>query len=446
MTKIYFIAGEVSGDFVGGRIMQHLKNNTGVQLNSPVSSFVNDAVQFVGVGGKYMEEAGSFKSLFPITSINLMGFVEILPHIFKLKKLIDKTVEDIINSKADLLITIDSPGFTYRVAKRVRKLLPKLKMIHIVAPSVWAYKEGRAVKYAKIYDCLFALLPFEPPYFTKVGLDCRYIGHPIMEQEFYSDKIALREEFKIDENERVLCVTLGSRKGEILRHLSVFVSSIEEIFKSCNNLKVIFTLANPAHEAIIKPFLEDVKFNYLFSSERLKTYAVADVALAKSGTNTLEIAASGTPMIVAYKVNLISFFIIRLLIKIKYVTLINIIADKEIVPEFIQFNCRANLISNKLQELLFNSKKAYEQVIESQKILQQLGFKSNRLQLNSESFRHDEFKGKLARCTKVREHRLSLENSLVSSDRDDAVPSYIAAAIIKQEFLEPKIKLLKEKD
>ncbi len=445
MTKIYFIAGEVSGDFVGGRIMQHLKNNTGVPLNSPVSSFVNDAVQFVGVGGKYMEEAGSFKSLFPITSINLMGFVEILPHIFKLKKLIDKTVEDIINSKADLLITIDAPGFTYRVAKRVRTLLPKLKMIHIVAPSVWAYKEGRAVKYAKIYDCLFALLPFEPPYFTKVGLDCRYIGHPIMEQEFYSDKIALREEFKIDENERVLCVTLGSRKGEILRHLSVFVSSIEEIFKSCNNLKVIFTLANPAHEAIIKPFLEDVKFNYLFSSERLKTYAVADVALAKSGTNTLEIAASGTPMIVAYKVNLISFFIIRLLIKIKYVTLINIIADKEIIPEFIQFNCRANLISNKLQELLFNSKKAYEQVIESQKILQQLGFKS-KLQLNSESFRHDEFKGKLARCTKVREHRLSLENSFVSSDRDDAVPSYIAAAIIKQEFLEPEIKLLKEKD
>lgn len=432
MTKIYFIAGEMSGDFIGGRIIQHLKNNPGIytadtskapsqiggeptkplKIREHLRSYKNDvanfgdstSIRFVGVGGRYMEEAGSFKSLFSITSINLMGFVEILPHIFKLKKLIDKTVEDIINSKADLLITIDSPGFTYRVAKRVRKLLPKLKMIHIVAPSVWAYKEDRAVKYAQIYDCLFALLPFEPPYFTRLGLDCRYIGHPIMEQEFYSDKVALRKEFKIDENERVLCVTLGSRKGEILRHLPVFVSSIEEIFKSCNNLKVIFTLANPAHEAIIKPFLEDVKFNYLFSSERLKTYAVADLALAKSGTNTLEIAASGTPMIVAYKVNLISFFIIRLLIKIKYVTLINIIAGSEIIPEFIQFNCRASLISNKLQELLFNSKKAYEQVIESQKILQKLGFESNRS------------------------------------------PSYIAAEIIKQEFLEPKIKLLKEKD
>ncbi|MGL4226763.1 MAG: palindromic element RPE3 domain-containing protein, partial [Rickettsia sp.] len=245
---------------------------------------------------------------------------------------------------------------------------------------------------------------------------------------------------------RVLCVTLGSRKGEILRHLPVFISSIEEIFKSCKNLKVIFTLANPAHEVIIKPFLEDVKFNYLFSSERLKTYAVADIALAKSGTNTLEIAASGTPMIVAYKVNILSFFIIKLLIKIKYVTLINIIADNEIIPEFIQFNCRANLISNKLQELLFNSTKAYEQVIESQKILQQLGFESNRLQLNSESFGQDEFKSKSVQRTKVREHRLDSENSLGLSFWNDAVPSYIAAEIIKQEFLEPKIELLKEKD
>ncbi|WP_347938639.1 lipid-A-disaccharide synthase [Rickettsia oklahomensis] len=390
MAKIYFIAGEMSGDFIGGCIIQHLKNNTGVQ--------------FFGVCGKYMEEAGSFKSLFPISEINLIGFIEILPHVFKLKKLIDKTVEDIINSKADLLITIDSPGFTYRVAKQVRKLLPKLQMIHIVAPSVWAYKEDRAIKYAKIYNCLFAVLPFEPPYFTKVGLDCRYIGHPIIEQEFYSDKIALRKEFKIDENEKILCVTLGSRRGEILRHLPVFISSIEKILKICKNLKVIFTLANPAHKIIIKPFLENVKFHYLFSSERLKTYAVSDLALAKSGTNTLEIAASGTPMIVIYKVNILSFLIIRALIKIKYVTLINIIAGSEVIPEFIQFNCRATLISNKLQELLFNSKKAYKQVIESQKILQKLRFKSNQL------------------------------------------PSYIAAEIIRQEFLEPKIKLLKEKN
>lgn len=363
MKKIYFIAGEASGDFIGGRIIQNLKNDQELKI--------------IGIGGRNIEEAGNFESLFPISEINFMGFFEVIPHIFKIKKLINKTVEDIINNKPDILITIDSPGFTYRVAAKVRERLLALKMIHIVAPSVWAYKEGRAAKYAKIYNCLFALLPFEPPYFTKVGLDCRYIGHPIMEQEFYSDKAALRQEFKIDKDAKVLCVTLGSRKGEILRHLPIFIPAIEKVYDDHKNLMVIFPLANLDHERIIKPFLEKVRFDYIFSYERLKSYAVSDLALAKSGTNTLEIAASGTPMIVAYKVNIFSFIIIRLLIKIKYVTLINIIGNREIIPEFIQFNCEANLISDKLKELLLNPQKVDKQIMESHKILQELGFKSN---------------------------------------------------------------------
>ncbi|XVN41707.1 MAG: lipid-A-disaccharide synthase [Rickettsia endosymbiont of Argas persicus] len=364
MKKIYFIAGEISGDFIGGRIIGKLKDDKELEI--------------IGIGGKNMQDAGMTKSLFPISEINLMGFFEVIPHIFKIKKLINKTIEDIINNKPDILITIDSPGFTYRVAKGVRKLLPKLRMIHIVAPSVWAYKEGRALKYAKTYDCLFALLPFEPPYFTKVGLDCRYIGHPVMEQEFYSDKAALRLEFKIKDDEKILCVTLGSRKGEILRHLPIFTSAIQKIYGEYNNLTVIFTLADYAHEELIKPFLKHVRFNYLFSCERLKIYAVADLALAKSGTNTLEIAASSTPMVVAYKVNIFSFFIIKVLIKIKYVTLINIIANRDIIPEFIQFNCKPTLLSNKLKEFLSNPQKTYNQVTENQKILQQLGFKSDK--------------------------------------------------------------------
>ncbi|MGX6959689.1 MAG: lipid-A-disaccharide synthase [Rickettsia endosymbiont of Pentastiridius leporinus] len=385
MAKIYFIAGEVSGDFIGGRIINHLKNSNYKEL------------KFTGVGGKYIEEAGNFKSLFSISEISLMGFLEIIPKIFKLRKLMKNTVQDVIKNKPDLLITIDSPGFTYRVAKQLKKFLPDLKMMHVVAPSVWAYKENRAVKYAKIYDCLLALLPFEPPYFTKVGLDCRYIGHPVTEQEFYSDKSALRNEFNINNDTKILCVTLGSRRGEILRHLPIFLATIEELYNSYianiigkkrndgisesksidyKNLMIIFTLANPSHEELIKPFLVNVKFDYLFSCERLKSYAVADLALAKSGTNTLEIAASGTPMVVAYKVNIFSYFIIKALIKIKYVTLINIIAGKEIIPEFIQFNCRASLISPKLKKLLLDSEKAYKQVIENKKVLNQLGFKS----------------------------------------------------------------------
>ncbi|MCC8368719.1 MAG: lipid-A-disaccharide synthase [Rickettsia endosymbiont of Oxypoda opaca] len=363
MAKIYFIAGEMSGDFIGSRIIGHLKNNK--------------ELEFTGIGGKMMEEAGITKSLFPISEISLMGFIEIIPKFLKIKRLIALTVDDIINSAPDILITIDSPGFTYRVAKRLKKALPELKMIHIVAPSVWAYKPERAIKYAKIYDCLFALLPFEPPYFTKVGLDCRYIGHPIIEQEFYNDKLALRRELKIGDKEKILCVTVGSRRGEILRHLPIFIPAINNIAENYPNLTVIFTLADPSHEKIIQPFLVNTKFNYIFSNERLKSYAVADLALAKSGTNTLEIAASNTPMIVAYKLNIFSFFIIKLLIKIKYACLINIIADKEIIPEFIQFSCRSTLITSKLEELLLSPQKSQAQIVESQAALKQLGLKSS---------------------------------------------------------------------
>lgn len=363
MAKIYFIAGEISGDFIGSRIIEHLKNNK--------------ELEFTGIGGKTMEEAGITKSLFPISEISLMGFIEIIPKFLKIKRLIALTVDDIINSAPDILITIDSPSFTYRVAKRLKKTLPELKMIHIVAPSVWAYKPGRAIKYAKIYDCLFALLPFEPPYFTKIGLDCRYIGHPIIEQEFYNDKLALRRELKIRDKEKILCVTVGSRRGEILRHLPIFIPAINNIAENHPYLTVIFTLADSSHEKIIQPFLVNTKFNYIFSNERLKSYAVADLALAKSGTNTLEIAASNTPMIVAYKLNIFSFFIIKLLIKIKYACLINIIADKEIIPEFIQFNCRSTLITSKLEELLLSPQKSQAQIVESQAVLRHLGLKSN---------------------------------------------------------------------
>jgi lipid-A-disaccharide synthase len=365
MTKIYFIAGEISGDFIGARIINYLKNNK--------------KLEFTGIGGKRMEEGGIVKSLFPIQEISLMGFVEIIPHIFRLKRLINHTVNDIINNAPGILITIDSPGFTYRVAKKVRQALPHLQMIHIVAPSVWAYKPKRVLKYAKIYNALFALLPFEPPYFTAAGLDCRYIGHPIMEQEFYKDKKALRKEFKIADDAKILCVTLGSRKGEIVKHLPVFIPALKKLNNNYPNLVIIFPLADLSHGEIIKPFLIDVKFNYIFSDKRLKSYAIADLALAKSGTNTLEIAASNTPMVVAYKTNIFSFLIIKALIKVKHACLINIIAGKEIIPELIQFNCTPSLIALKLQELLMNEGKSCLQVIESQKILRQLGFESNRI-------------------------------------------------------------------
>jgi len=364
MAKIYLIAGENSGDFIGSSVMKNLKEINESELD------------FVGIGGCLMEEQG-LNSLFPIYEINLIGFFEIIPHILKLNKLIEKTVNDIIEKSPDLLITIDSPGFTYRVVEKIRDRNVNFKIIHIVAPSVWAYKPNRAKKYAKVYDYLLTLLPFEPPYFEKVGLKSSYIGCPILEQKFYNDKDKLRQELLIPENTTIISVTPGSRKSEIMMHMPIFCKSLNIVAEKYKNLEVIFVLPNDKYRDLIKSFLVDVAFHFIFSYDKLKSYAVADIALAKSGTNTLEIAASNTPMIVAYKLNILSYLFVKLFIKIKYVSIINIMAGKEILPEYIQSKCNPQNIASGLISLLWDHEKTQTQLDESMKILYKLGLGQN---------------------------------------------------------------------
>lgn len=362
IPKIYLIAGESSGDFIGSRLMQSLK--------------LIITAEFTGIGGPLMINQG-LNSLFPISQISLMGIFEIIPHIVRIKKLINLTVADIIDKSPDLLITIDSPAFTYRVAKQARQLRPKLKIIHIVAPSVWAYKPGRALKYAKVYNHLLALLPFEPAYFNKVGLECHYIGHPVLEQKFYHDKVALKSQLAIPNDAKVICLTPGSRQGEILRHMPIFCHALNIVNSQFKNLYVIIVLANVDHQHLIEAFLKEAKFHFIFSTDRLKSFAAADTALAKSGTNTIEVAASKTTMIVAYKINWLSFLLISLLIKVRWISLINIIANKEIIPEFIQSNCNPQSIATALIDLLTKPEKAERQLEESCITLKKLGHKNN---------------------------------------------------------------------
>lgn len=356
--KLYLIAGEVSGDFIGSKLMKSLK-----ELNSDV--------RFEGIGGDKMSEEG-LKSLFPISQIALMGFVEILPHIFRLKKLIKLTANDIVSKRPDALITIDSPGFTYRVASLVKKMAPDIKLIHAVAPSVWAYKPGRAQKYANLYDHLLTFLPFEPSYFTKLGLDTHFIGHIALEQSFYKKSDSLKEEMKIQSGIKIIAITPGSRKSEITRHMPVIVKALEALSEKIT-IKAIFVQPNENYSKYISSFLTDAKFDYTFSTDRLKSFAVSDCALAKSGTNTLEISASGTPMLVGYKMNSLTFFLLKLIIKVKYANLVNIIAGYELIPEYIQSNFKEDNIARALNHILSDNNLAEIQVKESQRILETIG-------------------------------------------------------------------------
>ncbi len=363
--KLYIVAGETSGDFIGGLLIKAIRELVKEGKN----------VTFHGVGGKNMSDEG-VKSLFPISYISLMGFFEVLPHIFRLKKLIDKTVEDILSQNPDVLITIDSPGFTYRVASKVREIAPHIKLVHIVAPSVWAYKPGRAKKYAKIYDHLLTLLPFEPPYFTACGLRSTCIGHPILEQAFYVGSKGLKQEMNISENVKVIAVTPGSRLGEISRHMPIIKQVFDEL-SSTHTIKVIFVQPDESNVQNILKYLVGTKFEFGFSTDRLKIFAVSDCALAKSGTNTIEIAASGTPMIVGYKLSPITFFFLKLMIKIKYASLINIISNREIIPEYIQSDFNAENVTQAISELLSDNKRSKSQVAESQRVLESIGFNSD---------------------------------------------------------------------
>ena len=372
MPKIYIIAGEPSGDYIGSCIMSSIKQ---VMLRKTSQNTFSE-IEFCGIGGPLMQPQG-LSSLFNIDQLSVMGFVEILPQIFKLKKLIEQTVESITETSPNLLVTIDSPGFTYRVAKKVRELHPNLKMIHIVAPSVWAYKPNRALKYAKIYDHLLALLPFEPPYFEKLGLDTTCVGHFIFEQDYFHDKNLLRKEFNIGDYTKILCVTPGSRKGEIARHMPVFAKALQIIKATYPDLKVFFVLNNNKYEALIQKHLENVDLDYSFSGKRLKIFALADVALAKSGTNSLEIAASSTPMVVAYKLNPLSFAFLKLFLKVKYASLINIIGKREIIPEFIQSNCTPEKIGKAIIELFESSDERSTQISLSKNVLESMGFGSS---------------------------------------------------------------------
>lgn len=359
--NIYIIAGENSGDFIGKHLIKSLKDQ-------------QSDLQLSGIGGPLMESVG-LKSLFPMEKINLMGFFEVIPKIFQISRLINQTVQDILQKKPDILITIDSPGFTYRVAKKVRKHNPDIKLIHAVAPSVWAYREGRADKYAKLYDKMLTLFPFEVPYFEKRGLSTNCIGHPIFEQEFFKKGVDTKRFFTQDPESKIVAVTPGSRSGEIKRHMPIILQALDRLALK-HSITILFVQPNDKLKNLLEKYLYSSKLKFIITSDRLKAFAAADCALAKSGTNTLEIASSGAPMVVGYKVNFMTAMLVRLMIKIKHACLINIIAKREIIPELLQENFTSENIFNELDRLLSVPSIAKKQVDESQKILSQIGFQS----------------------------------------------------------------------
>jgi lipid-A-disaccharide synthase len=366
--KIAIIAGEVSGDQLGGWLMEAIKTRRA-------------DVQFVGVGGSNMQAQG-LTSLFPIRDIALIGIAEILPHIRTLTRRIRETVEFLEREQPDIIITIDVPGFALRVLKQLHaRGKIRAKLIHYVAPTVWAYRPERAKIVAERYDHLLCLLPFEPPYFEAEKLPTSYIGHQIAWWwKDRGDGAAFRKAHGIAIDAALLAVFPGSRAGEIKRLWPIFSKAIERLHATPPALEVVIQVP----EALLEPMRARTK-NWIVKAQVLSNatdkkglFAAATAALAKSGTIGLECALAGLPSVTAYRANPISVYLLRKMITVAYVNLANILAGKMVVPELLQENCTPEKLSAALQPLLTDETARTAQKQELTRISAMLGSDDSR--------------------------------------------------------------------
>ncbi len=347
--RVFLVAGEASGDRLGASLMAGLKSL--------------ESIEFQGVGGPLMQAEG-MQSLFPMEELSVMGIAEVLPKYPELRRRLHQTAEAVLDAKPDVLITIDSPDFCLRVAKLVKKKSP-IRTVHYVAPSVWAWRAGRAEKMAKVIDQVLALLPFEPPYMQKAGMDCDFVGHPVVDERQVKEEEI--QQFRAKRglgNAPLLMVLPGSRKGEVARHGPIFAEAIKRVYEQKPELRLILP-TTASRDAQVRELVSDWPGNPLVMSpkdiniadytiEKQTAFAAANWALAVSGTVSLELAAAGTPMLIAYDANPITRAIISRMIKIDTLTLVNLVTETRVIPECLGKECRPEIIHPKLLNLMDN--------------------------------------------------------------------------------------------
>lgn len=339
---IFLIAGEPSGDVLGARLMAALKQATGGQ------------VRFAGVGGERMIAEG-LDSLFPMEELTLFGLAELLPKLPNLIRRINQTAGAILAAKPDVVVTIDAPDFCFRVLKKVRRVDRGIRLIHYVAPTVWAWRPGRAAKIAKFLDHLLVLLPFEPPYFEAVGLPATFVGHSIVEAGVETgDGAAFRARHGIPDDVPLLCVLPGSRRSEIKVLLPDFAATLALLKQKFPTLRaVVPTLGKVA--APVRSAAADWPVPTLVvegDGEKYDAMAAAEAGLAASGTVALELALARLPSVIAYRIHPLTYRLYRGLIRVKYANLVNIMLDRMLVPERLQGDCTPPKLAEAVAQLL----------------------------------------------------------------------------------------------
>jgi lipid-A-disaccharide synthase len=348
---IYLIATEESGDRLGAALMRALRDTHGV------------GVVFKGIGGRGMAEQG-IASLFPIDDLSIIGFAAVVKQLPMLMRRIRSAAEDALAARPDMLVIIDSPDFTHRVARRVHAKNPAITIVNYVSPSVWAWRSGRARVMRGYVDHVLALLPFEPEAHRRLGgPPCTYVGHPLIEQ-IASLRPDAGEQTRRDAQPPILLVLPGSRRGEIRHHMQVFGDALTALRSS----GVAFEAVLPTMPHLIDAVREAVAAwpvqprIVIGEDEKRAAFRVAHAALAKSGTVTLELAIAGVPMVTAYRGGAIEAFIAKRVVKLTSVILANLVIGDNVIPEFLQERCTPDLLASALKDVLQDTPMRQRQV------------------------------------------------------------------------------------
>ncbi|UEM23888.1 lipid-A-disaccharide synthase [Skermanella mucosa] len=346
---IFLIAGEPSGDLLGARLMAALKRRA------------DGPVRFAGIGGERMIAEG-LDTLFPLHELSLMGIAELVPKLPNLIRRLAQTAAEIRRRRPEVVVTIDAPDFCFRIAKRLKG--QGIPFVHYVAPSVWAWRAGRARKVARVLDHLLALLPFEPPYFEREGLPCTFVGHPIVEGGAASgDGPRFRAVHGIAPTDRLLTVLPGSRRSEISRLLPVFRETIGRLAPRYPDLVIAVPTVPHVRDSVASEISRWPVRTILVEGDQGKydAFAASEAALAASGTVALELALARLPAVIAYRMHPVTIGLYRRFIRVKYANLVNIMLDRMLVPELLQENCTPEKLDAALTKLLDDPEARREQ-------------------------------------------------------------------------------------
>ena len=355
MKKIFVLTGEPSGDKLASKVIAQLKS-------------LRSDIDYLSVGGEHLKALG-IKSLYDLKEITYLGFTRVIFNVFKIKNKINKTTKEIIKFKPDILFSVDSPDFTLRVAKKVKKKNPNIKIIHFVAPQVWVWREHRVEKLKSFLDHVLLLFPFEKIYFDKEGIQSTFTGHPLLEDHNQSN-VHINE--VVNDKKKIFSLYPGSRLSEINVLTPILIQFVKKMNGKYKDIFFVFH-STTEHVQLIKNFLlkEDLKNCEAISDEKIKSEMLNSsiFAVAKSGTISLEICNAKIPSLIIYKIGIINFFIVKMLVKVKFANIINIAANEEIIPELLQSNCNSNNIFKKVDNILNDEFALKNQIKKTQNII-----------------------------------------------------------------------------